>query len=84
MRCYGVQPSELAKLSIETKIGLLANMTAINARERLEFILDIGAAFSGKSSREYLMALIDQAYSSWNQHRSADKEMVLLPASCSD
>lgn len=64
MRWYGIQPSELARLSLETKIGLLSNMMAINARERLEFILDVGASFSGKSSRDYLMALIDQAYSS--------------------
>ena len=42
----------------------MAQMRKIRARERLEFVLDVGAAFSPDkaASRDYLVDLVNEAF----------------------
>lgn len=64
MRFYGVGPDDMAGMTDLELNSLRANSVRISARERLEFILDVGAAISRteESSREYLTKLAKHAY----------------------
>ncbi len=61
---YGIQPSELAELSDEARLGLSLNMPRIRARQRLEFCLDIRESMpsDGKGVSQNLMNLVLEAY----------------------
>jgi hypothetical protein len=63
MAFYGIQPSELAKLSDDDKWMLLVQSRRINAKRRMQKIWDECAVEAAKENRrEYLMDLIRQAY----------------------
>lgn len=64
MSFYGIQPSELAKLSKDQVWALVENMPRINARRRLEFICDVMSAMPSDSKQvsHYLVELVKVAF----------------------
>jgi hypothetical protein len=62
MRFYSIQPSELEKLDLFDRIGLVQNMVKIEARERLAYQDDIAIVLSGKEGAENKTRLVEIAY----------------------
>jgi hypothetical protein len=64
MWAYGIQPSELQKLGSIDRQALYHHIPRLQARQRLQFILDVRAAMSGKEadSSDFMRVLVDQAF----------------------
>jgi hypothetical protein len=65
MHFFGISPAGLALLTKGDLRCLMDHMRKIRARQRLEFIFDMGAMISyekDSDSKAYILSLVNQAY----------------------
>jgi hypothetical protein len=79
MHFYGMQPSEYAALDANQRHALFLDIKRIRARERLEFVSDVGSlmAEDRRAAQEYLSGLAHAAYPFDDEN---DKLGVILEA----